>query len=245
MSAQDRTRRRARFVALEGIDGAGKNTLTEGLFKRAEAAGLKCARLAFPRYTETAFGRLVAAYLNGEFGGIDEVSPDFAALLYAGDRYESRDVIEAALAENDLVIADRYVASNAAYNSAKLAEAARAAFIDRFEKIEHEVFGLPRPDLYLLLEIAPATSAELVARKGERDYTDKAADLHEADRAYLAACAAVYDELAARDFGAPWLRVPVEDAAGSLRTPDDIAEQVWGEMAARLSLAANASKTES
>lgn len=222
------------FVALEGIDGAGKNTLTEGLVARAAAAGLSCATLSFPRYQETAFGQLVGRYLNGEFGDLNEVSPDFAALLYAGDRYESLGVIEAALRDNDMVIADRYVASSAAYQAARLATAARQAFIDRVADIEHAVFRLPVPDLYVLLDVPPAKAADMVLMKAKRSYTDKAADLHEANHSYLATCDAIYREIARKGFGAPWVTVSVLDAAGGLRPPDEIASDAWSEIERRL-----------
>ncbi len=215
------------FVALEGIDGAGKNTLADGLARRAEAAGLSVGRLDFPRYRETAFGALVGLYLDGRFGGLDEVSPYFAAMLYAGDRLQSRELIDATLAANDLVVVDRYVASNIVYNGVKLPPADRATFIEHFVEIEHGVFGLPVPDLYLLVDITPGRAAELVRRKAKRSYTDKVSDLHEADSGYLGACRRFYRELADQRFGAPWLVVPVVDEAGELRPPDAIADQVW------------------
>ncbi len=226
------------FVALEGIDGAGKNTLADGLAGRAEAAGLNVGRLGFPRYRETAFGALVGLYLDGRFGGLDEVSPDFAALLYAGDRLQSRELIDATLAANDLVVADRYVASNIVYNGVKLPPADRPAFIDRFVEIEHDVFGLPVPDLYLLVDIAPDRAAELVGRKAKRSYTDKVSDLHEADSGYLGACRRFYRELADQGFAAPWLVVPVADDQGRLRPPDAIADQAWDAIDRRRSGAA-------
>jgi len=222
------------FVALEGIDGAGKNTLCQGLLSRARATGLSAERLSFPRYEETAFGGLVGQYLNGAFGGLDQVSPYFSALLYAGDRYESRYDIIAALDQSDLVIADRYCASNIAYNAAKLAEADRAQFIARFDDIEHRAFGLPRPDLYILLAIPPATAADLVARKAARSYTDKAADLHEENRDYLTRCDAVYRQLARDQHGTPWQVVDIVDNDGELRSADAIADEVWAALAASL-----------
>ncbi len=222
------------FVALEGIDGAGKNTLAQGLQARARGAGLGARRLSFPRYDETAFGGLVGRYLNGAFGGLDQVSPYFSALLYAGDRYESRDDIAAALAASDLLIADRYCASNIAYNAAKLDPAERAEFIAHFDDIEHRAFGLPRPDLYVLLAIPPAIAATLVARKATRGYTDKAADLHEENRDYLTRCDAVYRQLAREQSGAPWQVVDIVDGGENLRPAEAIADEVWAALAAGL-----------
>lgn len=219
------------FVALEGIDGAGKNTLAQGLQARARAVGLRTERLSFPRYEETAFGGLVGRYLNGAFGGLDQVSPYFSALLYAGDRYESRNDIAAALAASDLVIADRYCASNIAYHAAKLDQAERADFIAHFDDIEHRAFGLPRPDRYVLLAIPPTIAATLVAQKATRGYTAKAADLHEENRAYLTRCDAVYRQLAREQSGTPWQVFDIVDNDGQLRPPEVIADTVWAALA--------------
>ena len=38
------------LIAIEGVDGAGKRTLSEGLRKAFEAVGMSVATLAFPRY---------------------------------------------------------------------------------------------------------------------------------------------------------------------------------------------------
>ena len=54
------------------------------------------SEVSFPHY-EGFFGKLVARFLNGEFGALEAVDPHFSALLYAGDRLESKPVIETAL----------------------------------------------------------------------------------------------------------------------------------------------------
>jgi len=221
------------LVAIEGIDGAGKGTLTRGLEARARASGLRIATLSFPRYEETCFSQLIAQYLNGEFGGLDEVPPRFAALLYAGDRFESRDMLVGLLAGHDLVICDRYVASNMAYQTARLPAAERAGFLAWLAATEFETFGLPRPDLTLLVATDTATADALVARKAARSYTEATRDLHEAAGALMSSVAAVYVELAAADPDG-WQPVQALDANGALRSPDQIADDAWALIAARL-----------
>src|SRR5262249_41050956 len=108
------------LVAIEGIDAAGKHTQASLLRKRAEGGGYSTGVLSFPRYTETRYGRFVADYLNGRYGDLSSVMPHFAALLYAGDRLESRDTIRELAETHDLLIFDRYIASNLAYQAAKL-----------------------------------------------------------------------------------------------------------------------------
>ena len=102
----------------------------------AAASGKTCAMLSFPRYGETGFGKLAGQYLDGRFGGIDEVSVEFAALLYAGDRYESRSLLLELRQQHDLVILDRYVASNIAYGAAKLPADQRGRLIEWLREVE-------------------------------------------------------------------------------------------------------------
>ena len=214
------------LLAIEGIDGAGKGTLCRELLSLAEAAGVRAAALSFPRYEETQFADLIGRYLRGEMGAIDQVPVRYAALLYGGDRFESRDKLLAMIAAHDLVILDRYVASNIAYNAAKLPKDERADLIAWIEQLEFGLFDLPRPDLTLLLATSTALADRLVGQKEARAYTDAARDLHEADRDFLSTVAAVYGELAAAG-GVGWLRVDPTDGAGNLRSPADIAATVW------------------
>ncbi len=189
------------LIAIEGIDGSGKGTQAAGLRDRLRAEGVTVDLLSFPRYDATRFGKAIGDFLNGRFGSLDAVHPLLASLLYAGDRFESRDVLRAALESNDAVVLDRYVASNIAHQGAKLQGGERAELMDWIETVEFEIFRLPRPDLVILLDLPAAKAQELIAKKSARSYTDKAADLHEADGGYLAAVREVYRELAGRQPG--------------------------------------------
>ncbi len=214
------------LITIEGIDGAGKNTQTQQLKSRLEAEGRNVATLAFPRYGETFMARAVADYLNGRFGDMDASPPHFPALLFAGDRLESRGLLLDLLARHDVLLVDRYVASNMAHQAAKAPEAERAALIDWIAHLEYELYALPRPAATLYLDVTAEVSARLVARKKPRSYTDDVADLHERDLGYLAACRAVYHRLAEAQEGGPWLLVDCV-AEGAIRPPEDIHEEIW------------------
>jgi len=222
------------LLAIEGVDGAGKGTLARNLLARAAAEGVSAASLSFPRYEETRFARLIAQYLNGRFGALREVPPRFAALLYAGDRFETRDKLLELLARHRLVVLDRYVASNVAYNAAKLPEAERASLVDWLHELEYDVFELPRADLTCLLATPAAMADALVERKAERSYTAAKRDLHEADGRFMRTVAEVYERLALRNARSSWLQVAATDADGALRAPDAIADDLWSAVAARL-----------
>lgn len=110
---------RGKLVALEGIDGSGKRTQLELLARALDVRGYRTLQVSFPRY-ESFFGKLVARFLNGEFGSVDQVDPHLSALLYAGDRLEAKPELESALAAGKIVLADRYIASNLAHQSERV-----------------------------------------------------------------------------------------------------------------------------
>ncbi len=213
----------ALLVAIEGIDGAGKGTQAARLCDALEDAGRSCGLIRFPRYDETVFGRTIARYLNGEFGDLAAADPHLAALLYAGDRFESLPLLAAERAARDVVVFDRYVPSNLAHQAAKLPPAERPAFLAWLESVEYGVYRLPRPDLVVWLDIPVRTAQALIARKPSRRYTDKRADLHEADPAYLEQTAEVYRQLAAGD---PHWRVVPCCPRGELRSPESVHQEI-------------------
>ncbi len=214
----------ALLVNIEGIDGSGKGTQATRLQAHLQNLGYRTHLVSFPRYQETSFGQKVADFLNGRFGQLHEVNPFLAALLYAGDRFESKAWLTQAIETSDVVIFDRYVPSNMAHQASKMEGAERTELIDWIEHVEFGVYGLPRPDLCVLLDIPPEVAQELIARKPRRDYTEQSADLQEADPGHLRQTREVYLELARTR--PTWKCVPcVRD--GVLRTADEIASEIW------------------
>ncbi len=211
------------LVALEGIDGSGKGTQAEALQRMFLSEGRTVERLGFPRYEETFFGQRIGDFLNGRFGSLNEVPPFFASLLYAGDRLESKAVLDEALQNHEIVILDRYVPSNIAHQAAKLTGQERDELIQWIEYVEYDLYRLPRPDRVILFDLPETVSRQLVARKAARGYTDQEADLQEADSGYQAAVRALYLEQAAAQ--ASWYTVSVCQA-GEPRPVDEIAREV-------------------
>ncbi|RLS51983.1 MAG: thymidylate kinase [Planctomycetota bacterium] len=212
------------LVVIEGIDGSGKGTQTVRLCEQLRGQGLSVGTLSFPRYRDTFFGQRIGDFLNGKFGQLAEVDPFLASLLYAGDRLESKAVLQQLLAANDVVVLDRYVPSNVAHQAGKRTGAERTVLADWIEQMEYGIFGLPRPDLVILLDASAEVSQTLIARKAQRDYTDRAADLQEADVDYLAGVRSAYRELAAER---GWAIVPVSDESG-LRLVEAITQELEG-----------------
>jgi dTMP kinase len=126
---------------------------------------------------------------------LNSVDPHFTALLYAGDRFECKQPIVSALENGAVVLADRYVASNLAHQTARAAAEKRAEFRAWIEHLEYNIYGLPKEDLVLYLRLPPREAQALVAKKSARAYTDSAHDILESNIRHLQAAADMYDEL--------------------------------------------------
>ena len=133
------------LVAIEGADGVGKNTTATHLRDALIAAGRSATIIGFPRYGETLGGVTIGRLLAGEL--TIGATPHAAAVLYALDRFEWRGAIAAAAAAYEVVIFDRYIASNMAYQGARIAEPEARGLMDWILALETGQFALPRPDL--------------------------------------------------------------------------------------------------
>src|SRR5438876_6680418 len=108
-----------KLIAIEGIDGSGKRTQVDLLTLALKARGHSVYSTGFPQY-DSWFGKMVGQFLNGDLGPLESVDPHFAALLYAGDRFETKPKLEAALNNGQIVLVDRYVGSNLANQTARV-----------------------------------------------------------------------------------------------------------------------------
>jgi len=225
LPSNSNTRAVGKLIAIEGIDGSGKRTQMN-LLRDALAAGEGAHSVyatAFPQY-DSWFGKMVGQFLNGDFGPLDRVDPRFTSLLYAGDRFEAKPKLEAALGNGQIVLVDRYVGSNLAHQTARVAPEKRAEFRAWIEHLEYGIYGLPRENLIVYLRVPPTEAQKLVARKSERSYTFSKQDIQEASLRHLEQAAEMYDLLLRN---APWVTIECFDAARkAMRSPEQIAREV-------------------
>ena len=185
------------IIAIEGVDGSGKNTQARLLTEFLNTATYHQAVMhSFPKYSDSFFGREVGKYLNGEYGSMKEVMPKVAAMLYAGDRFEASKVIRSQLLNDNVLVMDRYVQSNLIHQGAKVNGKDRIELIEWIEWLEYKVYELPKPDVTIFLQVEPKYSDKLVEAKDARNYTDKKKDLHEADINHILKAFNVARELA-------------------------------------------------
>lgn len=192
-----------RLVVIEGLDGAGKRTLTDSLTTALTAHGATVARRQFPRYGADIHADLVRDALYGRMGDLC-ASVHGMAVLFALDRRDAGAELRELRRGHDVVLLDRYVASNAAYGAARLHQDADGDFVRWVRQLEIDRFDVPVPDLHLLLRV-PSTVAEARARGRAGTEAARDVDAFEADAGLQARCAAVYDGLVAQDWLARWL----------------------------------------
>ena len=212
-----------KLIAIEGIDGSGKRTQVELLKNALAAHGYQTYLTGFPIY-DSWFGKMVGEFLNGEFGPLKEVDPHFTALLYAGDRFEAKEHICDALAAGKIVLADRYIGSNMAHQTARVPVDERADFLKWLEHLEYQIYSLPHESLVVYLRVPASEAQKLIAQKSARGYTDATHDLQESNLRHLEDAAAMYDELASRP---NWITVSCFDSHyQAMRPPEVIAAEL-------------------
>jgi dTMP kinase len=216
-----------KFIAIEGTDGSGKNEQTVRLVRRLKDAGVKVASFEFPRHGEPS-SWFVDEYLNGVFGTLQDVSAKTASLFYALDRYAAAPAIRAALAAGDVVIANRYVASNLAHQGSKYDDVdERARYFAWNYDVEYRANGIPKPDLSIILHVPAAVAQGLVDKKPARSYLggERKRDIHEADVGHLRRTEEVYRQLAATFPDDFTIVECFENEA--LLSVEDVHEKVW------------------
>ncbi|MDB5245500.1 MAG: tmk [Parcubacteria group bacterium] len=212
------------FIAIEGIDGVGKATQTKMLAEALRRDGKTCHTYDFPDYTNNTYGKLIGECLAGKRGDFVHMDPRVAATLYMVDRFESSPRIREALARGEVVISDRYSASNKIHQGGKIKdEDERVELVEWFDHAEHEILGNPRPDLTIYLDAPVSVSLGLLAQKRAAkngNVIDGDSDQVEKDREYLDNSHEMAIWLAARN--SHWHGIDCTDGAGNMRSREDI-----------------------
>ena len=212
------------LIVIEGLDGSGKSTLVKRLRTYLESLGKPLKYIHYPRYDAPVYGDLIGKFLRGGFGSIESVHPQLVALLYAEDRHGAVPEMKQVLDDGGIVLLDRYVYSNIAYQCAKITsrderEELRKWIFDT----EYGAFGLPVPDLNIFLDVPIGfveKKLESPRKGGDRDYLEGRSDIHEADIEFQKRVREVYREQCAMDDS--FLRIDCSDENGGMLPPDRI-----------------------
>jgi dTMP kinase len=196
-----------KLIVLESCDGGGKSTQVKIIQKYLQSKGLKSTFIHFPMYGDNEYSNIIEAFLRGEYGSIDKVDPYFVANIYAMDRFLYKYKLGRMLKTYDIVLLDRYVYSNAAFQAAKYNDTDMSSstgrtlqetMINWVLQLEFEFLDLPRPDLTLFLDVPINIVEERLSeeRTGEdREYLKGKQDIHEADMEFQSKVRDIYLKL--------------------------------------------------
>lgn len=187
----------------------------------------------FPRYgTPSCY--LVEKYLHGGFGTAQEVGPYIASMFYAVDRYDHSFLMKKKLEEGTLLVSDRYVSASMGHQAGKIDDIQkRDEYLEWLHHLEYEIFGIPKPDITILLYVDPMTNQLLMSKRPDKEYLKgKKADIHEADLEHLRKASEAFLYVAQK-FG--WIVIDCAPktetcSEGSLLSIDDIHEKIWNEV---------------
>jgi dTMP kinase len=217
-----------KLFVVEGLDGAGKSTQIRLLKEFFSGKGYNCEYLHFPRTEAPYFGELIARFLRGEFGSLNEVDPWLVAMLYAGDRKDASGIIEGWLKKGKVVLLDRYTYSNIAYQCAKLNDTEdRDALLKWILELEFRHFSIPVPDLNIFLDVPFSFTERKLnsSRTGsDREYLNGTKDIHEESLAFQKKVREIYLHVAATD--KRLCIVSCSDGKGKMLTPELIFNRI-------------------
>ena len=215
---------KGKLVVIEGNDSSGKKTQSELLIKRLKKEGYKTAYFDFPNYNSKT-GKKIAAYLRREFGNLDEVSPYFAASLYAEDRAASRDKIAKQLKQNKVVVINRYVLSNKAHQSVKIKDKKeRENFFKWVNELEYKKNKLPEEDILVYLYVPVKIIVEWNKKRKKREYLKGKEDIHETNVIYLKKVEKQYLELVEKN--KKYIKISCVEKNRALSVKD-IHKKIW------------------
>lgn len=171
------TSRRGLFIVFEGIDGAGKRTLSKFTKDILKSKNLKVALFEYPDYNSI-WGKIINRYL---YNKIDlNIEEEF--FVYFIDILKNQAEIAKLLKEGTFIISDRYFSSTVAFQCAK-------GFDYQKARSMINIMDVILPDLTIFLQIPPVLAVE-------RKYKEKGhLDRHEKDANLLKNVNSMYDKI--------------------------------------------------
>jgi dTMP kinase len=222
--AEKEIKHKMKLFVIEGVDGAGKSTQIKMLSDFFINKGYSCEYLHFPRTESPYFGELIARFLRGEFGTLDEVNPYLVSMLYAGDRKDASDKITNWLKKGKIVLLDRYTYSNIAYQCAKLDNIKEQDELMKWIlALEFEHFSIPKPDLNIFLDVPFSFTEKKLSktRSGiDRSYLNGDRDIHEESLSFQRKVRDIYFRVAQND--KRLALVDCSDDEGKIMPPEEI-----------------------
>lgn len=221
-------KRKGKLIVIEGTDCSGKQTQAEKLVEHLNADSIDAIKFGFPNY-DSPTGKIVGGpYLGKSYicdgwfpEGAPNVSGKVASLYYAADRLYNVDIINKALDDGKIVILDRYVESNMAFQGSKFETVEkRKEMFEWLETLEYKLLELPRPDKVLFLYMPYEYACEL--KKGREEKPDQ----NESSEKLLRRAESTYIELSKMY---NYSKIDCVDN-GRIKTIEEIHKEVYNEV---------------
>lgn len=180
---------KGKFMVIDGTDGSGKATQVKLLAERLRKEGKKVKVVDFPAYYDNFFGEFIGHCLSEQYYNWLGTHPKIASVVYAADRWESKDEMDKWLSRGYVLIANRYTSSLMIHMGGKIKDPRkRVAFGEWVKKMEYEIFKIPRPSITFYLSLPISISLDLIGKRDgqmKRKYLKKKKDVHENDVEFL------------------------------------------------------------
>ncbi len=178
------------FIAIEGIDGAGKNTICSFMKNYLESQKLEVVQFAYPDYLSI-WGKIIECYLNNKI----ELNINEQFFVYFIDILKNQDEIREILEQDKIVIMDRYFSSTVAFQCAKGFNYEKALSI-------MDTLDVIKPDITIFVQITPQVALE--RKFGQKKFLDR----HEKDIELLEKVDRMYEELLNKEIlSQKWIKI--------------------------------------
>ena len=219
-----------KLIVIDGLDGCGKATQADRLYKRLKGMGLNVHKVSFPDY-ESDSSAAVKMYLNGELGtDPSKLSPYMCSLFYSIDRgiqfcKELNDIYNQ---PDSILICDRYISANIIHQGSKISNLIdREKYFEWMYDLEVNKVGIPKEDITVVLTLPIEVSQALMTSRYHDDDSKK--DIHESDMKYLEKCYHTVSSAVKylNKIGYNWVHLDCSDHGKGVRTIDDIESDIW------------------
>lgn len=213
------------LIAIEGVDGSGKQTQSDLLTENLKGKGYRVQKIGFPDYNSKS-SVLVKMYLMGEFSkNPKDITAYQASTFFAADRYASwmTGAWRGHYQAGDIVLADRYTTANMVHQAGKIQDLTeRDKFLDWLYDFEFNLYGIPVPDLVFFLDVPPEFQKIFVRERKNKITGGAEQDIHESSEEHIRES---YESAryVAQKFHWVTIQCVVD---GKLRTIDDISEEI-------------------
>jgi len=215
-----------KLFVIEGLDGSGKQTQSDLLYRRLLAERYQIKKVEFPNYRSES-SSLVKMYLRGDFGtDPNQISPYISSTFFAADRYASyKTEFEQFYLDGGIIIADRYTTSNMVHQASKIhEESEKTRFLDWLWSFEFEMYQIPVPNQVFFLDVRPVTAMQLIANRENKFSHEKEKDIHEKSRTHLSDSYVNALKLVKKY---SWETIDCNTENGSIKSIEEINEMIY------------------